>query len=276
MVPFIRLFTRKKILFDAFLSIYQTLAFDRKSIHPHGILAKIAKYFERSSCRLADKVFLDTEQHINFFVKEYNLDETKFHRLLVGSDDTVMYPQYNTDRTDFIVHFHGEFQALHGAEYIVEAARLLPNIKFQMIGKGKNLKTCLKKANAYGITNITFIPPVPYSKLPEHMAKSSVCLGLFGDTPKTQLVIPHKVYEALAMGKPIITAETPAIKELLEHEKNVILCQAANPKNLAEAIMRLKDDNKLRQRIAESGYKIFKEKCAPRILGQQILQIAET
>lgn len=270
LVPIVKIFTRKTILFDAFVSIYQTLAFDRKSINPNGILAKFAKFLDCFSCQLADKVILDTQQHINFFVNEFNLPEDKFYRIFVGSDDSVMYPRFENESEEFLVHFHGEFQSLHGAEYIVEAAKLLPDIKFQMIGKGRDLKKCIDIAEKIRLKNIEFIPPVSYEKLAEYMARATVCLGIFGSTPKTQMVIPHKVYEALAMGKAVITADSLAIRELLTPNESVMVCEAASAQSLANAIKILKKNTDLRRKYADQGYKVFKKKGVPLKIGQDI------
>lgn len=273
LVPLVKLFTKKVVVFDALISIYQTLAFDRRAIPPSGLLARLARFADRFSCQLADKVFLDTQQHIDYFVAQFRLDKNKFSRIFVGSEDSVMHPRQRSDSSDFIVHFHGEFQSLHGTEHIMEAARLLPDIKFQLIGKGSALKKCVEMAKHYNLNNVTFIPPIPYEQLPEYMAKASVCLGIFGETQKAQLVIPHKVYEALAMAKPLITADTPAARELLTHKMNAFLCEAANPRRLAEAILELKGNPSLCSQIAENGYKLFQEKCSPLRIGRQISEI---
>ncbi len=54
-------------------------------------------------------------------------------------------------------------------------------------------------------------------------------------------VIPCKVYDCMAFGKAIITADTPAIKELLTDGETVVLVNAGNPgEALAESILKLK------------------------------------
>lgn len=275
-VPFVKLFSRKKILFDAFISVYQTLAFDRKSIHPKSLLSHLARFLDRFSCKLSDGIILDTQEHINYFVKEYGLDKNKFSRIFVGADDSVVYPRKKTKNPQFLVHFHGEFQELHGAPTIVEAARLLPQIKFQMIGKGKMLKCCVERSQECGLTNIDFIPPVSFEQLAERMARAHICLGIFGKTQKAKMVIPCKAYESLAMGKPLITSDTPAAREILTHQENAILCQPADPKKLAESIMLLYENEQLRKKIAQNGFMTFKEKCAPVVLGKEIQKITNS
>ena len=274
-MPVVKLFTGKKIIFDAFVSVYQTMVFDRKVFRPGTFPARLARLIDRVSCRLADAVILDTDQHIEYFVREYNLKRDRFYRIPASADDSVMFPRPGTDDGDFTVHFHGEFHPLHGVGYILEAAAMLPDVKFQIVGRRKDLLLCLKKGERLESKNVTFIPPVSYERLAGYMAGASVCLGIFGNTRKAGLVIPNKVYEALAMGKPVITADTQAARELLTDGENALLCGRADPKSLAEAIKKLKDDKHLRERIAENGQRIFKEKCSPLVIGRKISAIAE-
>jgi glycosyltransferase involved in cell wall biosynthesis len=275
LVPFVRLFTRKKIVFDTFLSAYQTLAFDRKVITPNGIGARIIRFVEKLSCQLANACLLDTEQHIEYFIKEYHLDRRKFRRSFLGAEipEAIVAPVQNT--TDSIVHFHGEFQALHGVKFIIEAAKQLPEIKFRMIGSGRELDACIFHSKTLNAKNVEFIPMVPFETVKAYIAEATVCLGVFGETQKAQLVIPIKVYECLAMRKPVITSDTPAIRELLTHEEDVFLCTPADSDDLARAILILVSDVSLRNKIAANGYRTFLERCSPKIIGQDIANLCE-
>jgi glycosyltransferase involved in cell wall biosynthesis len=273
LVPIVRLWTRRKIIFDTYLSAYQTLAFDRKVISPKGVRAAVIRFVEKLSCRLADACLLDTEQHIEYFVREYHLDRGKFHRSFVGAE----YPEavsstYQTP-DDPIIHFHGEFQALHGVKFIVEAAKLLPQIKFRMIGSGRELDTCVNYCKALKADNVHFIPWVPFETLQQYIKEATVCLGIFGETQKTQLVIPIKVYEALAAGKPIITSDTPAIRELLTDGKDVFLCNTGDSDHLAWAIRTLLADDDLRNSIAANGHQTYLQKCTPEKIGRDIANL---
>lgn len=274
LVPLVRLFSRKKIIFDSFVSVHLTMVVDRKKIKEGGLGARLADFADLWPCQIAERIFAGTEEEIKYLNRYNRLPKEKFVRLFVGSDDAMFFPRPMVSE-DFIVEFHGEFQDLHGVEYIIEAAALLPEVKFWLIGKGYKLNACLQRTKELQLNNVEFIPPVPFTQVPEYMAKSSVSLGIFGRTLKTQIVIPHKVYEALAMGKPIITADTPAIRELLQPERHVILCEVANPASLAAAIKRLKENSSLRRTIGENGLKVFKERCSPKVLGEQIAKTVE-
>ena len=144
-----------------------------------------------------------------------------------------------------------------------------------MIGTGRELEERKKMAGELKLNNVEFVPPVPFSRIPEYMAKAAVCLGIVGDTEKTQLVIPFKVYEALEAARPVITADTPAIRELLTHKKDVYLCKAADAGSLADAIQVLKNDKILRNTIARNGHTTFQEKCSPAVIGRDIKEMTQ-
>ena len=126
-------------------------------------------------------------------------------------------------------------------------------------------------AAALGLTNLEFTGFMPVVDLSAMINDFDVCLGIFGATPKTQRVIPNKIYEALAMAKPVITAQTPAIEELFTDGKNILLCQTANPADLAQKILLLKNDFGLRQIIARNGYRLYQEQCCPRVIAKKLL-----
>lgn len=253
-----RWLSRKPIIFDAFSSLYDSMVFDRKIVRPESLKARYYWFLDWLSCRLADRIILDTQAHIDYFVKKFNIPPGKFTRVFVGADDRVMKPQAEK-RNDgcFLVHFHGSHIPLQGVKYILEAAKILQaeNIKFNIIGSK------IKKASErYDLPNVSFMENSSYEELPQYMAEADVCLGIFGNTDKAQRVIPNKVFEALAVGRPVLTGDSLAIKELLIDRENALFCRMADAKDLADKIMELKNNADLREKIARNGHRLFSEK----------------
>ncbi len=270
-----RLLTTKKIIFDAFTSHYGGYILDRKYYSKTSWRAKYYRFLDTWSCKLADLILFDTNAHIDFFVKEFKLDRKKFLRIFVGADGDIFYPrEIPKDTNNFLVHFHGYFIPLQGVKHIIEAAKLLENedIHFNIIGNGQTFKNDLKLAKSLNIRNISFINPVSYEQLSLYMAKADVCLGIFGDSPKTDLVIPNKVYEAMAMGKAIVTADTPAVRELLSDGENVLFCRKADAKDLAKKIKLLKNSPETRGSIGRTARQLFKERLTENILAAELLK----
>ncbi|MDO8496465.1 MAG: glycosyltransferase [bacterium] len=270
-----RFLTRKPIVFDAFTSHYGGYILDRQYFAKNSWRAKYYRFIDTWSCKLADLVLLDTNAHIDFFVKEFKLDRKKLLRVFVGTDSEVFYPREALKSMDkFLVHFHGHYIPLQGVKYIIEAAKLLENEKvhFNIIGNGQTFKNDLKLAERLSVNNVRFIDPVPYEELPILMSKADVCLGIFGDSPKTDLVIPNKIFEAMAMGKAIITADTLAVRELLNDRENVLFCRKADAKDLAEKIRLLKNSPEMRGSIGGAARKLFKERLTEDILIAELLK----
>lgn len=170
------------------------------------------------------------------------------------------------------VCFHGKYIPLQGVEYIIRAAHLLKeeDVTFTLIGNGQTFPMVKKLAEELDLANITFVERVPFEQLPGMLRSQDICLGIFGNTAKAARVIPNKIYEAAALGKVIITADTPAIRELFTDGENIILCRRSDPGDIAKKIILLKNDSQLRARIGAGAYRLFKERATPRVIGQSL------
>ncbi|MBI4812186.1 glycosyltransferase [Candidatus Falkowbacteria bacterium] len=178
----------------------------------------------------------------------------------------------------FLVYFHGNFIPLQGVKYIIGAAKvLLPHedIRIKIIGAGSGYDEIRALAIKLELKNIDFVGRLPVEQLPAHLLEADVCLGIFGATPKTQRVIPNKVYESIAMAKPAISADTPAMKELFTDRENILFCRHADPEDLAAKILELKNNEELKNKIARGGYELFQKRAAPRIVAKNLLSELE-
>ncbi len=267
----------KPVVFDAFTSHYGGYILDRKKWEINSFRSWYFRFLDRLSCKLADIVLLDTNAHIDFFVNEFNLPKKKLKRIWIGANDEIFKPIENIEKKDslFRVIFFGTYVPLQGAEYIVRAAKLLESQKdivFYFIGKGQDKVKSISLAEELGLKNIEFMGMMKLEDLRIEIAKSDIVLGLFGNTPKTPLVIPNKVYEAVAMKKPVITADTPAIRELFNDE-DLFLVEPANPNSLADGIIKLKNDPNLRANLSQSGYQKFVRFSSSKVLGGELVKI---
>ena len=252
---------RKKIIFDAFISLYDTMVFDRKMLKENSFFSKIVFWLDKLSCWLADTVILDTNAHIDFFHKTFNVPKEKMVRIFASADTGVFYPrQVKKDDNVFNVLFMGKYTPLHGIEHIINAAEILKNDKeivFTLIGKGQLFLQILSMIKEKRLLNISIIDWVEYEKLPDHIGKADVCLGVFSASEKASRVIPNKVFQYMAMGKVVITARTPGIAEGLRDEDNAILCNPADPIDLSNAIIKVKENILLSKKIAFNARKTF-------------------
>ncbi len=278
LLPAIRLLTRKPILFDMYITTYDTMVFDRAKARPGSWKARLYGLSDWLSYLAANHSVLETQSHIDFFCNVFRVDGHKLSRIFLAVDDEVIHPRpQRKNTTKFLVHFHGEYAPFHGIPYILKAAELLENepVHFQIIGRGITYEADQKLARDLGLSNVTFYDPVPYEKLADLMAAADVCLGIFGDNDRVLRVTTNKVVEAMAMAKPLITARNEPVQELLRHEQSALLIERANPKALADAILRLAQDSALAARISQNAYAIFQQNCTIEQLGLQLVRIME-
>lgn len=270
-----RILFGRRIIFDAFVSLYDSSVNDRKVYSPRGPRALYSWFLDWSSCRLASRILLDTNAHIAYFSETFGISPEKCIRVFVGTDETLFFPRPTLfEGGDFTVHFHGTFIPLQGLKYIVEAAHILRNehILFRIVGSGQESSMIKKQVQDLKLEGIVrLIGKVPLEKVSEYIASAHVSLGIFGDTGKTTRVIPNKVYESIAMGKAVITADTVASRELFESGKTALLVPPADANALAEAIRALKADPLLREKIARNGYELYHAKLLPEYIVKNLL-----
>jgi glycosyltransferase involved in cell wall biosynthesis len=282
-VPLAKLLAKiggKPLVFDVFDSAYESGVIDRGVIATGSLTSYQYFYTDKVACMLADVSLLDTNEHIRYFIEEFNIKKEKFRLLRLGSDDDMFYPQETKPDDGFKVTFHGTFIPLQGIEYIIKAAKMLESekdIKFEILGYGQTFNSILTLSKSLNLQNVVFLSkPVRYEELPSFIAKADVSLGIFGNTPKALRVVPNKAYETLAMGKPLITGDTLAAREILTNKKDCILCDVANPQAIAQSILLLKDDDRLRKRIAKNGNRLFNDNFSTQLIGQEMKKILET
>jgi glycosyltransferase involved in cell wall biosynthesis len=252
---------RKPLVLDVFMSIY-LIAAERGLTDKHPITARLIYWLEKMACLLPDLLIIDTAEYVQWFQETYNLDPDRFRLVPTGADDRIFHP-VETERPDdglFRVVYYGTFIPNHGVKYIVEAARILqdePDIHFELIGKGPTKAEAVALAEKYDLENVTFVDWVDRQDLPRRVAKADICLGVFGTTPQSMMTVQNKIYEGLAMGKCVVTGDSPTVRKSLADQDPLCLCERADPQSLVDTVLKLKAEDDLRHHLSEEGHRLF-------------------
>jgi glycosyltransferase involved in cell wall biosynthesis len=251
----------RPVVFNPLVSLHDTLVGDRARFRPRSAAAGILRAVDNGAFRGADLVVADTETHAAFFRKVFGLPEDRVAVALVGADEPLFRPGWHPPEP-FHVLFVGKLIPLHGLETILAAATLVPEIPFRVVGDGQ-LADQLDRRPA----NVQHVPWIPYPELPEAYRAAGCALGIFGTGDKAARVIPNKVFQALACARPVVTADTPAARELLTDGVDALLVPAGDPRALADAVRTVAADDALAQRIALAGRKTFDARASEDVLG---------
>lgn len=262
---------RKKLVLDLFMSVY-LIALERGLMNRSKLSIYLLRMLESVVCRLPDVLICDTEAYVAWHGKTYGLRPEKFRLVPTGADNRFFKP-YNLRKQQngiFRVFYYGTYIPNHGVEIMIEAANLLkdhPHIQFELAGKGETRARAQQMVKNYELTNVMFIDWIEKDVLTQKIAQIDLLLGAFGTTPQSFMTIQNKVYEGLAMGKPIITGYSETIANILEHKIHVYLIERANPHALAEAILTLYAASDLRDVLSKQGHAVFTQKFSIEKLG---------
>jgi glycosyltransferase involved in cell wall biosynthesis len=165
-------------------------------------------------------------------------------------------PQQNND-CKFSLLYAGIIGHAQGLEVILHAADQLKrqtDIHFYIVGDGPVKKTLIDLKHQLQLGNITFIDNQPSEKMIQWL---HLCNAYIVPLRKLDLfkgAIPSKLFEPLALGKPILLGVEGEAKELfIDKAKGGLFYEPENANALADAITTLYNDRKLAIELGNSG-----------------------
>jgi len=206
---------RIPLIFDPLISSWDKVVFERRKYQASQRRARQLLEWERSLFRRSDVVIADTQAHRDFFIEELNSPADATFVIPVGAEEglfTAQPRQALSDPPEIL--FFGSFIHLQGPQVIVDAAKLVPQAQWIMLGRGPLRKAC--ESRGAGILNLHFEDWIAYESLPGRIGQADIVLGVFGESGKAGRVIPNKVYQALACGRPVVTRASTAYPDMLE------------------------------------------------------------
>lgn len=239
---------RVPVVWDVYISLYEATVTDRGCLAPTSFLARCLYAWEWLACRAATLMIMDTAAHARHFEDFFHLPTQSAKVVQIGAETDIFSMEPSSDVSKdstepFRVLFYGQFIPLYGIDTIIRASLILEShprpVQWILIGQGQEDERIDGLIQAMKPKMLQRIKWVPYEELPRWIKKADVCLGIFGTTDKAQRVIPNKAFEILAARRPLITADTPAIREWLTPGEWVKLVPPGSPEGLARAVLDL-------------------------------------
>jgi glycosyltransferase involved in cell wall biosynthesis len=255
----------RPVVFNPLVSLYDTFVADRGRFRPRSPAGRALRAIDRRALRAADLVVADTAANGDFLAELGGISRGKVEVCFVGAEERVFAPGWKPKPGQpFEALFVGKLIPLHGLATVLEAARLAAEVRFKVVGSGQ-LEPLLREPPP----NVEHVPWVDYERLRPELHAAGCALGVFGTSDKARRVIPNKVFQALACGVPVITADTPAACELLADGQSALLVPPDEAEALAAAVVRFADDTALARRIAHEGLRAYRAQASERVLGER-------
>lgn len=284
-VPFAEILGRivdSPVLFDPLVSRWDTQVRDLGRIREGTVSARRVRASDRLALSLPDMVLCDTWEHGDFYSTEFAVPRRKLCRVPVGAGTLAF--QLGDRRADrpksgpLDVVYVGGYLPLHGMPTILDAATEIEDrhgtrlASFTLIGGGMLKPWVEREVAARGLRTVRLLPRMPYAAALGHLARSDLSLGIFGTSTKAGRVVPHKVFQSMALGVPTVTRRSAAIAEFFRDEEHLVLLPAGDAPALTRAIESLAGDPERRERIGSAGRQAARAQGSPARIGDLLAE----
>ncbi len=281
LVPFARIITNKKVIFNALCSLYEGNIISRG--RTSWLLPFQAAYtwlVDFLAFNSAHLNLLENEEQIKFVSKKFLIPRKKLTKAWTGVDDSLFYTDSDVKKlSTFTVLFRGAFLPESGVEYAIDAAKILKkhNINLRIIGRniGALVPLMEERLGEFDSSNVEWIKgkKMPFEDLRLKMQECHISLGQLSNHDRLNMTIPHKAFESIAMKIPYLTARNKGVLELLKEDETCFCCNPADAEDLAKKILEIKNNLELMAKVAENAYQLYTRELTPKILAKKVLDI---
>ncbi len=222
------------------------------AIVPVGFLRPMAHWVERRIFGAADQVVLINAHLRDYAIRMGSAPERSvvlrtgvdLRRFTPGADGGPMRAELGIERDDFVLFFMGWLYPFSGVREVAESLQALPpEVKLLVVGNGDDYGALQEMQKDLG-ERLVLTGRVPYERIPSLAAAADVFLLPFHCVPATEHIVPIKLYEYMAAGKPVIASPLPGVQRDVGEGNGVIYAEAGGQALRAHAI---------RDKVAELG-----------------------
>jgi glycosyltransferase involved in cell wall biosynthesis len=142
----------------------------------------------------------------------------------------------------FVVLYIGAHGISHALRYVIESAERLrdhTDIHFLFVGEGAEKDQLMRQARRSRLRNVRFLGPVDKTGVKEFYAMADVCLVPLRDIPLFETFIPSKIFEIMAMARPIIGSVRGETADILRRSRGGLVVSPEDSGATAQAILRI-------------------------------------
>ncbi len=180
---------------------------------------------------------------------------------------------------DFVVAYVGTHGMAHGLNTVLEVASRLrerKDIRFLLVGEGAERRALELQARKKGLSQVVFLGALPREEINQVYATADVCLVPLRKNELFAKVIPSKIFEIMAMERPIILSVDGEARTLVESAGAGIFCPPEDADQMTPAILQLAGDSVLREKMGKAGRQFVSREFDRTVLAKKYLTVLES
>ncbi|HBR98781.1 MAG TPA: glycosyltransferase WbuB [Gammaproteobacteria bacterium] len=178
----------------------------------------------------------------------------------------------------FVAAYVGTHGMAHHLETVLEAAETLrehPNIVFLLVGEGSEAAKLRDLRDARQLDNVVMTGQLDKAHMPAVWQLSDLSLVLLRKLDLFKTVIPSKIFESMAMKKPIIIGVQGESQAIVEAAKAGVAIEPENAAQLAETVLALANDTDRYHTLASNGRSYVSEHFNRERLAARLLSVLQ-
>lgn len=232
------------------------------------LLLKAATIFENMLMRCSWRVSTVTNKFIEFFHLQRKIPKYKLTLLPNGADTRFLKPVPPAEKlierfgvaNKKVFVYAGTHAHYHRLDTIVEAAEFIrdhDNIRIVMVGRGPMRQHVIDLAAEKELENIVF-GQSPFEETSLLMSIATAALVVLRDAPVSKRMRLAKTFPPMACGKPVILSGAGESADLIRENKCGLVVSPENARELAEAMVRLADDNVQAEQLGQNALRFIR------------------
>jgi glycosyltransferase involved in cell wall biosynthesis len=244
----------------------------------------LSEWLERRLYRAADRVMVNSP---GFAAHVTGRGAGAVELIPNGADPQMFDPADNGEAFRVEHHLEDKFVALYAGAHgmsndlgvVLDAACLLaqtaPQVQIVLLGDGKEKPALQAQAAEMGLKNVTFLPPVPKSKMPAVLAGADACIAILKPLEEYKTTYPNKVFDYMAAGRPVALAIDGVIRDVVEAAGCGLFAQPGDATALAEVIQALAADPVRSRLMGLAGRGYLEKHFSRAAIGEHLLNLLE-
>lgn len=230
---------------------------------------KLLKWAEEIQWNSADAILTISNVAKKIMIEQYGVNPAKIIVNPNGVDSEIFRPDNDARKLirekyhisdNYVQGFVGTFGTYHGLEYLAQSIKetisRVPSAIFIFVGDGELRPKVEEIIKTNNVSNkVIFTGLIPYSEVPAYLSACDVlhtpCVN--NEDSSEYFGSPTKLFEYMAMQKPIVATKVGQQGDILQHNINAYLVDEKSPEQIAFAIKSLADDSSLANTIANNA-----------------------